>query len=75
MNRKSAGRFGAITYLPTFFQIVRGVTPTLSGVRLLPPMAGLLATSIAVPVGAVAFVAALFIPGIELRSWSMTGDP
>ncbi|HEV2373898.1 MAG TPA: MDR family MFS transporter [Streptosporangiaceae bacterium] len=38
--------FGAITYLPAFFQIVKGVSPTLSGVRLLPLMAGLLVTSI-----------------------------
>ncbi len=38
--------FGAITYLPAFFQIVRGISPTLSGVRLLPLMAGLLLTSI-----------------------------
>jgi EmrB/QacA subfamily drug resistance transporter len=38
--------FGAITYLPAFFQIVRGISPTLSGVRLLPLMAGLLAVSI-----------------------------
>ncbi len=38
--------FGAITYLPAFFQIVRGVSPTLSGVRLLPLMAGLLTVSI-----------------------------
>ena len=38
--------FGAITYLPAFFQIVRGVSPTLSGVRLLPLMAGLLIVSI-----------------------------
>ena len=38
--------FGAITYLPAFFQVVRGVSPTLSGVRLLPLMAGLLAVSI-----------------------------
>ena len=34
--------FGAITYLPAFFQVVRGVSPTLSGVQLLPLMAGLL---------------------------------
>ncbi|HEV2451879.1 MAG TPA: MDR family MFS transporter [Streptosporangiaceae bacterium] len=39
--------FGAITYLPAFFQVVRGISPTLSGVYLLPLMAGLLAVSIA----------------------------
>jgi EmrB/QacA subfamily drug resistance transporter len=39
--------FGAITYLPAFFQNVRGISPTISGVYLLPLMAGLLAVSIA----------------------------
>jgi len=38
--------FGALTYLPQYMQIVRGVSPTASGLRLLPMMAGLLATSI-----------------------------
>jgi EmrB/QacA subfamily drug resistance transporter len=38
--------FGAITFLPLFLQVVDGVNPTLSGVRLLPLMAGLLITSI-----------------------------
>ena len=38
--------FGAITYLPAFYQVVRGVSPTLSGVRLRPLMAGLLSVSI-----------------------------
>ena len=38
--------FGAITYLPQYMQIVKGVSPTVSGLRLLPLMAGLLATSI-----------------------------
>jgi len=39
--------FGAITYLPAFFQVVRGISPTISGVYLLPLMAGLLLVSIA----------------------------
>ena len=38
--------FGAITYLPAFFQVVRGISPTLSGLQLLPLMAGLLIVSI-----------------------------
>ncbi len=38
--------FGAITYLPLFLQVVKGVDPTQSGIRLLPMMAGLLLTSI-----------------------------
>jgi EmrB/QacA subfamily drug resistance transporter len=38
--------FGALTYLPQYMQIVKGISPTTSGLRLLPMMAGLLATSI-----------------------------
>ncbi len=38
--------FGSIAYLPQYMQIVKGVSPTASGLRLLPLMAGLLATSI-----------------------------
>jgi len=38
--------FGALTFLPQFFQDVRGVTPTASGLRLLPLMGGLFAASI-----------------------------
>jgi MFS family permease len=41
------GMFGAITYLPAFFQVVRGISPTVSGLYLLPLMAGLLVVSIA----------------------------
>ncbi|WP_369266888.1 MDR family MFS transporter [Streptomyces harbinensis] len=37
--------FGAITYLPTFLQVVHGISPTLSGVHLLPMVLGLLFTS------------------------------
>ena len=40
------GMFGAIAYLPQYMQIVKGVSPTISGLRLLPLMAGLLTTSI-----------------------------
>ena len=38
--------FGALAYLPQYMQVVRGVSPTLSGLRLLPLMLGLLVTSI-----------------------------
>lgn len=39
--------FGSITYLPLFFQVVRGESPTISGLELLPLMVGLLILSIA----------------------------
>ena len=38
--------FGAITFLPQYMQVVKGVSPTISGLRLVPLMAGLLLTSI-----------------------------
>jgi EmrB/QacA subfamily drug resistance transporter len=38
--------FGSISYLPLFLQVVHGVSPTLSGVYLLPMVGGLLITSI-----------------------------
>jgi EmrB/QacA subfamily drug resistance transporter len=34
--------FGAVTYLPVFFQIVHGESPTSSGLQLLPLLAGLI---------------------------------
>ncbi len=40
------GMFGAIAYLPAFFQVVRGISPTISGLYLLPLMGGLLLMSI-----------------------------
>lgn len=39
--------FGSITYLPLFLQIVKGASPTASGLQLLPLMGGVLVTSIA----------------------------
>jgi EmrB/QacA subfamily drug resistance transporter len=39
--------FGAIVYLPLYLQLVDGVSPTVSGLLLVPMMAGLLVTSIA----------------------------
>jgi EmrB/QacA subfamily drug resistance transporter len=38
--------FGALAYLPLFLQVVRGVSPTISGVYLLPMVLGLLITSV-----------------------------
>ncbi len=40
--------FGAMTFLPLFFQDVRGASPTNSGLRLIPMMVGLFVSSIAV---------------------------
>ncbi|WNM34843.1 MFS transporter [Streptomyces sp. Li-HN-5-11] len=37
--------FGAMTYLPTFLQVVHGVSPTLSGVHMLPMVFGMLLAS------------------------------
>ena len=38
--------FGTVTYIPLFLQVVNGVSPTGSGLQLLPMMGGMLATSI-----------------------------
>jgi EmrB/QacA subfamily drug resistance transporter len=38
--------FGAMVFLPLYFQSVRGISPTESGFRLLPMLAGMLVTSI-----------------------------
>src|SRR3954463_9194598 len=38
--------FGALTFLPLFQQVVRGLSPTESGLALLPVMAGVLTASI-----------------------------
>ncbi|WP_033281825.1 MDR family MFS transporter [Streptomyces sp. NRRL F-525] len=39
--------FGAMTYLPTFLQVVQGITPTMSGVHMLPMVFGMLISSTA----------------------------
>ena len=39
--------FGAVAYLPIYFQVVRGTSATMSGLRLLPLMGGFIFTSIA----------------------------
>ncbi|HEY1596593.1 MAG TPA: MFS transporter [Thermoleophilaceae bacterium] len=38
--------FGAVTFMPLFFQTVSGASPTGSGLRLVPMMVGVLVTSI-----------------------------
>ena len=38
--------FGAIVFIPLFLQLVYGVSPTSSGLRMLPLMAGLLVASV-----------------------------
>jgi EmrB/QacA subfamily drug resistance transporter len=38
--------FGSLTYLPLFQQVVRGLSPTASGLQLIPVMGGLLISSI-----------------------------
>lgn len=40
------GMFGAITYFPVFLQVVKGVSPTASGLQMLPMMGGMLTMSI-----------------------------
>jgi hypothetical protein len=37
---------GSVTYLPLFLQIVKGLSPTASGLRMVPLMGGTLLTSI-----------------------------
>ncbi|MFH8405877.1 DHA2 family efflux MFS transporter permease subunit [Streptomyces sp. NPDC018019] len=37
--------FGSMTYLPTFLQVVKGVSPTMSGVHMLPMVIGMLLSS------------------------------
>jgi EmrB/QacA subfamily drug resistance transporter len=39
--------FGSVTYLPLFLQVVKGESPTASGMQMLPMMGGMLLTSIA----------------------------
>ncbi|MET9731700.1 MFS transporter [Streptomyces sp. NPDC006458] len=39
--------FGAMTFLPTFLQVVHGISPTMSGVHMLPMVIGLLLASTA----------------------------
>jgi EmrB/QacA subfamily drug resistance transporter len=38
--------FGSVTYIPVFLQVVKGATPTASGLQLLPLMGGMLVTSV-----------------------------
>ncbi len=38
--------FGAVTFLPIYLQVVKGVSPSISGLMLMPMMLGMLATSV-----------------------------
>jgi len=38
--------FGSVTYLPLFLQVVMGVSPTRSGLQMVPMMLGMLVTSV-----------------------------
>lgn len=38
--------FGSVTYLPVFLQVVKGATPTASGLQMVPMMLGMLVTSV-----------------------------
>src|SRR3954447_15698537 len=38
--------FGAVTYMPLYLQVVKGVAPSTAGLQLTPMMAGMLVTSI-----------------------------
>ena len=38
--------FGSVTYIPLYLQVVKGASPTASGLQLLPLMGGLLVSSI-----------------------------
>jgi EmrB/QacA subfamily drug resistance transporter len=38
--------FGSVTYLPLFLQVVKGQSPTASGLQMMPMMFGMLVTSI-----------------------------
>jgi EmrB/QacA subfamily drug resistance transporter len=38
--------FGSVTYFPLYLQVVKGVSPTTSGLQMIPMMGGMLVTSI-----------------------------
>ncbi|MFN2637364.1 MAG: MDR family MFS transporter [Gemmatimonadaceae bacterium] len=38
--------FGSVTYFPLYLQVVKGVSPTASGMQMIPMMGGMLTTSI-----------------------------
>jgi EmrB/QacA subfamily drug resistance transporter len=38
--------FGSVTYFPLYLQVVKGVSPTASGMQMIPMMGGMLVTSI-----------------------------
>ena len=45
-SSSASALFGAVTYLPLYLQIVKGHSPTVSGLLITPMMAGVLVTSI-----------------------------
>ena len=72
--------FGAVTFLPLYLQIVKGLSPTSSGLLLTPMMAGLLVTSIVsgnlisrfgryrpFPIAGTALMTAALLPALAAR--------
>jgi EmrB/QacA subfamily drug resistance transporter len=57
--------YGAMVFLPLYYQDVRLISPTMSGLRLIPMMAGLFATSI--------FAGQMVSKGKKYRPFPITG--
>ena len=45
-SSSASALFGSVTYMPVFLQVVKGATPTESGMQMLPMMGGMLLTSV-----------------------------
>ena len=65
--------FGSVTYLPLFLQIVKGKSPTASGLVLTPMMAGLLVTSIVAGLLGTLLPAFGYLPAIGGASFNVDG--